>query len=106
MITSRQKSKQNKHMRAQVTVAMLYSEAALVLLGNVTPAQMVTTIVDAIASSNLALKNSQVPMVFQLAYVGKVRALRAQILLDLSQIVSPEFRVLNCSLCVPPVPLR
>ena len=63
-----------ERVHAQVTVAMLYSDAARVLLGDVTPEQMVTTIVDAIASSNLALKNSLVPMVFQLAYVGKVRA--------------------------------
>lgn len=60
--------------RPQVTVAMLYSEAALQLLGDVTEEQVVTILAEAIATSNLALKDSGIPMELEIVFVGEVRA--------------------------------
>lgn len=53
---------------------MLYSEAALELLGGVTEEQIITILVEAIASSNLALSDSGIPMVLELVSVQEVRS--------------------------------
>lgn len=53
---------------------MLYSEGGKGMLGNITDAQMQTTLATALSTSNEALVNSRIDMEFSLVHVGPVRA--------------------------------
>lgn len=50
----------------------LFTEDALVQLGGISPAQMVSIIFGALASTNAAFVNSGIDLVFNLAFVGFV----------------------------------
>jgi len=54
-------------------VMLLYTEGVKTTLGGVSDDQVESTLATAIASSNLALQNSQVNAEFRLVYTGPVR---------------------------------
>lgn len=51
---------------------MLYTDLALVQLGNVSAAQMESTITEGLVTTNTAFENSEVSIEFSLVYVGQV----------------------------------
>lgn len=55
---------------------MLYSDLALVQLGDVSAAQMESTIIEGIVTSNAAFENSEISLEFSLVYVGQVNEAR------------------------------
>ena len=50
----------------------LFTEAALVTMGGISPAQMTSIIFGALASANAAFTNSGIDLTFNLAFVGLV----------------------------------
>lgn len=51
---------------------MFYTLEALVQAGNISPEQMVTTILEGLTTTNLAFENSGINMELELVYVGLV----------------------------------
>lgn len=62
------------HPSRQISVMFLYSDLGLERLGNVTPAQMESTLTQAIVWTNEAMVNSKIPLEFVLVYAGPVRS--------------------------------
>lgn len=84
------RNKKTTCTQVTVTVAMLYSDAAMSVLGIQNETQMATFIADAIDSSNEALTNSDIPMEFDLVHVGEVKRLSTSVLFS---VLAPFWRV-------------
>lgn len=59
----------------KISVMYLYTPEALEYLGDISVAQMISFIVDGIATANEALYNSDIDAEFDLVYLGEVRRL-------------------------------
>lgn len=60
------------HHASQIDVMFLYSELGRELLGNISPEQIETTLLEALVWTNEAMVNSEIDLVFSLVYVGEV----------------------------------
>lgn len=52
---------------------ILYSEEAMISLGGISHAQMQTTIVESLASTNAAFVNSELALTMNAVHIGEVR---------------------------------
>eukprot|EP00904_Undaria_pinnatifida_P008308 jgi/Undpi1/4607/HiC_scaffold_18.g07961.m1 len=85
LFSSRGRSEQQQLFdRPAIDVMMLYTDLALVQLGNVSAAQMESTITEGLVTTNTAFENSEVSIEFSLVYVGQDSEMSStEVLIDL-----------------------
>ena len=64
------------HPPRQIDVMVLYGRASLTSLGRISSAQMDTTVIESLATTNVAFANSEVAVYFNPVHVGPVRLIR------------------------------
>lgn len=57
----------------KVDVMLLYTDAALAVMGDATAGEMETTLTKVVETTNEAFSNSEIPLKFSLVHVAKVR---------------------------------